>query len=336
MNLEKLENILSQESRFRLKQAKHAIFFDLISGWDQATNFPVALRDKLNNEMPLEIKSEIFKSREDNSAKALIVLDDGLKIETALMRHADGRNTVCVSSQAGCPVGCLFCATGKAGFKRNLTVSEIVEQVLLFARLLKKEKKRVNGLVFMGMGEPFLNYENVMRAIKILNSAEGLNIGARHISISTVGIAGGIRKLAGEDLQLNLALSLHAPDDGLRSKIIPYNNANPIKNLIKDINYYLAAAGRRVMIEYLMIRGFNDSREHALELAALLKKIDPPLYFVNLISHNAVDDDFAPPESKKIFDFKKTLREQKIDVTERCRFGRDIKAACGQLAGKIK
>lgn len=140
MNLEKLENILSQESRFRLKQAKHAIFFDLISGWDQATNFPVALRDKLNNEMPLEIKSEIFKSREDNSAKALIVLDDGLKIETALMRHADGRNTVCVSSQAGCPVGCLFCATGKAGFKRNLTVSEIVEQVLLFARLLKKEK----------------------------------------------------------------------------------------------------------------------------------------------------------------------------------------------------
>lgn len=335
MNLEKLKNILSQEPEFRLKQAMRAVFVDLIGDWDQAFNFPLALRDKLNNEMPLEIKAEIFKSREDNSAKALIVLDDGLKIETALIRHSDGRNTVCVSSQAGCPVGCLFCATGKAGFKRNLSADEIIGQVLLFARLLKKENSRVDGLVFMGMGEPFLNYENVMRAIKILNSSEGLNIGARHISISTVGIAGGIKKLAGEKLQLNLALSLHAPNDGLRSEIIPYNSANPIKNILKEINYYLEAAGRRVMIEYLMIQGFNDSLEHALELAALLKKIDPPLYFVNLIAYNAADN-FASPEPKKIFEFKKTLREQKIDVTERCRFGRDIKAACGQLVGEIK
>lgn len=335
MNLEKLKNILSKEPKFRIEQAMRAVFVDLICDWNQATNFSLALRHKLNNEIPLEIKAEIFKSRKNNSSKALIVLDDGLKIEAVLMRHSDGRNTVCVSSQAGCPVGCLFCATGKAGFKRNLSADEIVGQVLLFARLLKKENKRIDGLVFMGMGEPFLNYENAMRAIKILNSPEGLNIGARHISISTVGIAGGIKKLAGEKLQLNLALSLHAPNDGLRSEIIPYNSANPIKNLIKEINYYLARTGRRLMIEYLMIRDFNDSREHALELAALLKKIDPPLYFVNLIAYNATDN-FASPESKKIFEFKKILRDQKTDVTERCRFGIDIKAACGQLQGEIK
>jgi 23S rRNA (adenine2503-C2)-methyltransferase len=333
MNLEKLENILIEEPKFRLKQAKQAIFIDLIDDWNQATNFPLPLREKLNQACPLNIKAEIFKSRGHDSVKALIALADGLKIETVLMRHADSRNTVCISSQVGCALGCQFCATGKLGFKRDLTADEIVEQVLMWARYLKKEKARVTNLVFMGMGEPFLNYDNVIAAIKILNSAAGLNIGARHISISTVGIVGGIKKLIKENLQLNLALSLHAPNDELRSKIIPYDSANPIKNLIKDINNYLLGTKRRLMIEYLMIDGFNDSAEQALELAALLKKIESPLYFVNLIAYNPTDE-FKSSPARKIFDFKKILREQKIDVTERFRFGQDIKAACGQLAGK--
>jgi len=183
------------------------------------------------------------------------------------------------------------------------------------------------------MGEPFLNYANVMAAIKILNSADGLNIGARHISLSTIGVSEGIRKLAEEKLQLNLALSLHAPSDRLRAKIIPYNGANSIKNLIKDINYYLGQTGRRLMIEYLMIDGFNDSPEQALELAELLKKIEPALFFVNLIAYNPTAE-FKPSNSRAIFAFKKILRDQKIDVTERFRFGQDIQAACGQLAGK--
>lgn len=353
MNLKKLEKILRSEPKFRLKQARQAIFVDLISDWDQATNFPLKLREKLNQACPLAIKCEIFKSRGQSSVKALIRLADGLKIETVLISHDRGRNTVCLSSQVGCPLGCLFCATGKMGFKRNLTQDEIVEQVLFWARRLKNNPpspllpaqagyqggSKINNIVFMGMGEPFLNYENVLGAIKILNDQGGLNIGARHISLSTVGVEGGIKKLAEagansrSPLQFNLALSLHAPDDETRVKIIPYNNANAIKNLIKDVNYYLARTKRRLMIEYLMIDGFNDSKEQALELASLLKKIEPPLFFVNLIAYNPTAE-FRPPPARKIFEFKKILRDQKIDVTERYRFGQDIKAACGQLAGE--
>jgi len=333
MNLEKLENVLRSEPKFRLKQTRRAVYVDLIDDWSKATNFSLALREKLNQECALGIKAEIYRSRDRNSLKASITLSDGLKIETVLLRHDDGRNTVCVSSQVGCALGCLFCATGKMGFKRNLTSDEIVEQVLFWSRLLKPRGEKVTNLVFMGMGEPFLNYANVMAAIKILNSADGLNIGARHISLSTIGVSEGIRKLAEEKLQLNLALSLHAPSDRLRAKIIPYNGANSIKNLIKDINYYLGQTGRRLMIEYLMIDGFNDSPEQALELAELLKKIEPALFFVNLIAYNPTAE-FKPSNSRAIFAFKKILRDQKIDVTERFRFGQDIQAACGQLAWK--
>lgn len=333
MNLKKLENILSQEPKFRLKQAKQAIFVDLIDNWDQATNFSLALREKLAEDCPLEIVAEILKSREADSIKALACLSDGLKIETVLLNHADSRNTVCVSSQVGCALGCLFCATGKMGFKRNLTSSEIVEQVLLWSRYLKPRGERVANLVFMGMGEPFLNYNNVMAAIKILNDKDGLNIGARHISISTIGIIDGIKRLAGEKMQLNLAWSLHAPNNDLRSKIIPTNKKYFLDAVIEELNDYLKRTGRRVMIEYLMIDKFNDSKEQALELASLLKQIEPPLYFVNLIAYNPTAD-FKTSPTKKIKDFKLALNKQGIEVTGRYRFGQDIKAACGQLAGK--
>lgn len=333
MNLERLENILHGEPKFRQKQARQAIFVDLISNWDQATNFPLELREKLNQDCPLEIKAETLISEQGNSVKAAISLVDGLEIETVLLEHGAGRNTVCVSSQVGCALGCLFCATGKMGFKRNLTVTEIVEQVVYFARLLKKEDRRINNLVFMGMGEPFLNYENIMAAIKILNDKNGFNIGARHISISTIGVISGLKKIAKEPRQINLALSLHAPTDELRAKVIPANKKYPLDAVMEELNNYLKQTGRRVMIEYLMIDGFNDSREQALELARLLKRIEPPLFFVNLIAYNPTAD-FRPSPAKKIFDFKKTLRDQKIDVIERYRFGQDIKAACGQLAGE--
>lgn len=333
MNLEKLENILSTEPKFRLKQAKQAIFVDLINNWDQATNFSLSLREKLNENCPLEIKSEILISQDKNSSKALITFEDGLKIETVLLRHADKRNTVCVSSQVGCPLGCLFCATGKMGFKRNLTVAEIVEQVLLWARYLKNKNLRVDNLVFMGMGEPFLNYENVMEAIKIFNDKNGLNIGARHISISTIGIIDGIKKLANQPLQINLAISLHAPNNNWREQLIPANRKYSIEAIIEELNNYLKQTGRRVMIEYLMIDKFNDSKEQAEELGILLQQIDPPLFFVNLIAYNPTED-FKPSPARIIKDFKIALNKQGIEVTERYRFGQDIKAACGQLAGK--
>src|SRR3989338_9024718 len=305
MDLKKLEKILYSEPKFLLKQAKQAIFIDLISDWSEATNFPLVLREKLNQDCPLEIKAETLISGQGNSIKALIRLKDGLKIETVLLEHGVGRNTVCLSSQVGCPLGCLFCATGKMGFKRNLTFMEIVEQAVYFARLLKKEDRqiypvksptavgvggaefdRVNNIVFMGMGEQFLNYENVLSAIKVLNDKNSLNIGARHISISTIGVIGGLKKLAKESMQINLALSLHAPTDDLRVKLIPADKKYPLEAIMEELNNYLEKTGRRVMIEYLMIDKFNDDKEQALELATLLKKIQPPLFFVNLIAYN--------------------------------------------------
>ncbi len=333
MNLENLESILSEEPKFRLKQAKQAIFIDLISDWNQATNFSLPLREKLNQNCPLEIEAETLISRGGNSVKALINLEDGLKIETVLLEHGAGRNTVCLSSQVGCPLGCLFCATGKMGFKRNLTDSEIIEQAVFFARLLKKEGRQINNIVFMGMGEPFLNYGNVMDAIKILNDKDGLNIGARRISISTIGVTNGIKKLANELMQVNLAISLHAPSDDLREQLIPANKKYSLDAIIEELNNYLKQTGRRVMIEYLMIDKFNDSKEQAAELALLLKNIDRPLYFVNLIAYNPTAD-FKPSPAKRIKDFKLALNKQGIEVTERYRFGQDINAACGQLAGK--
>lgn len=331
MNLIKLEEILKSEPSFRLKQALHAIFVDLIDDWDKATNFSMQLRDELNKNCFLYIKAEFFKSKKEDSLKALITLSDGLKIETVLLKHGDGHNTVCLSSQVGCPMGCLFCATGKMGFKRNLTVEEIIEQAVLFARLLKKENNQINNLVFMGMGEPFLNYDNVLEAIKILNNKNYFNIGARHISISTIGIIEGIKKLANQSLQINLAISLHAPNNELRTEIIPSNKKRPIEKIIDVINYYIDKTNRQVMIEYIMIKDFNDSIDCARQLIKLLKQINDSLFFVNLISYNSTTD-YKPSDSIKIKQFKEFLIKSGIKTTLRYRFGQDINAACGQLA----
>ena len=224
MNFEKINKILAEESAFRLKQAQHAIFIDLIDDWQEATVLPLALRQKLNQECPLAIDGEVFIAKDGRTAKVLLTLSDGLKVETVLMRH-DGRNTVCVSSQVGCALGCKFCATGKLGFKRNLSSDEIINQVLFFARYLKNpsprpspfvegggrregvDEQRVNNIVFMGMGEPLLNYKNIIKTIRILNDKNAFNLGVRHFSISTVGIPEGIKKLAEENLAVNLAVS---------------------------------------------------------------------------------------------------------------------------------
>jgi len=332
MNLEKLEKILADEPAFRLKQAREAVFLKLIEDWNEATNLPAALREKLNKECPLRIDFKKFISDDGGTVKFLIALDDEYKIESVLMRHED-RNTVCVSSEVGCPLGCAFCATGQMGFKRNLKSTEIVEQVLCSARFLKKENQRVDGVVFMGMGEPFLNYENVMAAVKILNDEGGLNIGARHISISTAGVVEGIRKLAKESMQVNLAISLHAPNDKLRNEIIPAGKKYNIKKILAAVGEYLEATDRKVMFEYLMIKNFNDKPEHARELAALLGKLPRNLYFVNLILYNPTGD-FLPSKKDAVEKFKENLRRAHVAVTERYRFGRGVKGACGQLAGK--
>jgi len=327
MDLIQLKNFLSKEQPYRLQQAQKALFIDLIEDWREASVLPLLLRKNLSKICPIDIKAQIIFSKDEKTVKAIITLKDGLKIESVLMKHIDGRNTVCVSSQVGCALNCSFCATGKIGFKRNLEVFEIVEQVLFFARYLKKKGEKVTNNVFMGMGEPFLNYENIISAIRILNDKEGFNLGARHISISTAGILEGIKKLAEEKLQVNLAISLHAPDDDLRSKIMPINKTYPIADMLGAVDNYIKKTKRKVMFEYLMLKDLNDSDVHAQRLSKLMKK---PLYFVNLILYNPTGV-FKPSSSVRIKKFKEILKKEGVQVTQRYRFGQNVKAACGQL-----
>jgi 23S rRNA (adenine2503-C2)-methyltransferase len=333
MNITNLETILKTEPKFRLKQAKEAIYKQLITDWSQALNLPENLREKLNKNCPLEIEAEVLESEDKKSVKAAITLSDDLKIETVLLRHG-ARNTVCVSSQVGCPLGCLFCATGQNGYKRNLGVHEIIEQVLFFNRYLKARDEKVDNLVFMGMGEPFLNYDNVLTAIKLLNSAETFNIGARHISISTIGIIPGIQNLAKEKLQLNLAISLHASNDYLRSRIIPANQKYNLKNLMDAVGDYLKKTDRQLMFEYIMFERLNDTKQDAEELADLLKHLPKHLYLVNLIQYNPTKG-FKPSSTLAIKKFQDVLTQRGIKTTIRLRLGREVQGACGQLAGNI-
>jgi len=305
----------------------------LAGSWGEVTNLPKDLRAILERECPLAIESEVITADDGKTAKAVIRLDAGVAIETVLMRHRGGRNTVCVSSQAGCPLGCDFCLTGQRGFTRNLTAGEIVGQIIVFARILKLEDERIRNVVFMGMGEPFLNYDAVMNSIRLMNDPEGLKIGARRISISTIGIVKGIKKLTREPLQINLAVSLHIPDDRLRTRLIPANKEHPIGEVLEAVAGYIESTGRKVMIEYLLLDGINDSPEDAKKLIILLKRSLRHLYYVNLITYNPTGKYRSPPRNR-IEKFQKALEEAGITVTLRHRFGREIKAACGQLAGE--
>ncbi len=335
MNISDLSKILAAEPKYRYAQINQALWQDYISDWSEASSLPKALREKLAQSCSLEIKAELLKAANTKkSEKAIITMADGEAIETVLIRQKDGRNTVCVSSQAGCPLGCAFCATGMNGFGRNLQAEEIVEQVVFWARQLVKEGRgeKVDNIVFMGMGEPFLNYEEFIKAVKFLNNPETLNIGARRMSVSTVGITEGIKRLAGEKLQINLAISLHAPDDGLRMSLIPVAKKYPLREIFKAVDNYITKTSRRVMFEYLMIKGINDRDQDAEELLELMKK---PLYMVNLIPYNPTGK-FKASSRERIEAFKDILERGGVPATIRLSFGSDISAACGQLRGKRK
>jgi 23S rRNA (adenine2503-C2)-methyltransferase len=352
--MDKILEILKLEPAFREKQVKKALFFDLIENWQEATTLSKDLRQKLAKVYLIpEIKMEkLLTSANEQTVKALFILEDDLKIESVLMKHSSekgeiGRNTICVSSQAGCAMNCRFCATGSQGFKRNLTSKEIFGQVMFFARYLKDKKERVTNIVVMGMGEPFLNYDNVLEAIRILNDKDGFGLGARHISISTCGLPEGIEKLAEEPLQVNLAISLHASNNELRERLMPINKAYPIQTVLSAVDDYIKKTKRRVMFEYLLIDGINDSEAQAEELGKLLvhsllagnqknfAREDRGFYFVNLISLNpAGHSEFKPSPSWKIKKFKEVLDILGVEATQRYRFGKEIKAACGQLAGE--
>jgi 23S rRNA (adenine2503-C2)-methyltransferase len=290
-------------------------------GYEEMTNLPAALRERLAAELPLSTLSLRTEAKsDDGTIKALFDTGDGRPLEAVLMRYRDGRRSVCVSSQSGCPLTCTFCATGQMRFGRNLSADEILDQVLHFRRL-----EAVDHVVFMGMGEPTMNVDAVLAACERLPE---LGVSHRRTAISTVGWVPGIDRLAECEMPLALALSLHAPNDGLRSQLMPVNDRYPLSDVLAACERYRARRRRKVFVEYVMLDGVNDLPEHARELAELL---DPRTYKVNLIPYNPTGAyDGSPPE--RIERFRAILAEHRLAATVRLTRGRDIDAACGQLA----
>lgn len=330
--LDKLEDKLINinEKKFRARQIFNWLYINKIYDFDKMNNLSKetikTLKDNFKNDF---IKIEKKQEGKD-TFKYLFKLIDGSLIETVLMKHNYG-NSICISSQVGCNMGCSFCESGKLKKLRNLEVYEMVQQVLLIEDDLDI---RIDSIVIMGIGEPFDNYDNVMDFIKIVNSDHGLKIGARHITVSTCGLIPGIKRFSEENLQVNLALSLHAPNDTLRSKIMKINNAYKINDLLDAVKEYIKKTNRRVTIEYVMLRDINDKDEHALELAKILKGLN---VYVNLIPFNEVENNIYKKSSKeRVLRFLDVLKKHKINVTIRREFGGEVDAACGQLRGRVK
>ena len=333
MDFDRLASTLRdlKEPAFRLAQAKRAFFVDFSGSWDDLTTFPKALRESLASRVPWSSLTPVRtqSSKAGDTVKTLFACTDGKKIEAVLMRHEDGRNTVCVSCQVGCPMACAFCATGTMGLKRNLTAEEIVDQVIHYSRWLKPLDGRVTNIVFMGMGEPMHNYDAVMQAINILHDPDGFNLGGRRFTVSTCGIVPGIRRLAEEPLQVNLAISLHSAIDETRSKIMPVNRPYPIAKLMEAVDAYAEKTNRKVFFEYLLLDGINDTAEEARALADLLKH-NFRLYHVNLIKYHDTNA-FTGTQTPSRIAFMERLKSLGVPVTHRVSFGEDIDAACGQL-----
>ncbi len=331
--LEQIDAAIKGQPSYRKAQIYRALFTNTCSSWREATDLPADLRAQLTQSAPLAIDSRFFESEDERSIKALTRLADGNYTETVLMR-AGSRNTVCVSTQVGCAMGCVFCASGQNGFTRNLTFEEIVGQVLLFARKLKAEDRVVTNVVFMGIGEPLLNYDNLIAAIRFMNRKDTLDLGVRRFSISTSGISRGIKKLAVEDsLAVNLAISLHSAINEKRAKLMPVDQRTRTGLLAANLKEYFAKTKRKIMIEYVLLE-MNTGREDALALRDFINEMGAA-YVVNLIPLNENDgSNHKSPDRRDLYDFKELLTELKINHVQRHSFGTDIAAACGQLAGR--
>jgi len=316
---------------FRAKQLFQAFYVDLVSSIEEVTTLSKEMRQKLSEKMDFNRLKPIdnLLSTDGETAKTLFGLMDGRAIETVLM-HYDERQTLCISSQAGCAMGCVFCATGQMGFARNLTSGEIVEQVLYYARELKKRGENVTNVVIMGMGEPFNNYEAVMAAVDLLNDPLALNLGARRITISTVGLVPQILRFAAEKRQINLAISLHAANDELRSSLLPVDRKYPLYELMQACREYIDLTHRRLTFEWALIQDVNDQEKDAYELVKLLKGM---ICHVNLIQLNPTKKyGGKTPSHERALAFQAILIENGITCTIRLRRGIDIHAGCGQLA----
>lgn len=320
---------------YRAKQLWAWLYQNKVETFEAMTNLPKALRERLAAETVIGTLTLVSDqlSIDGQTVKRLFRLPDGQLIESVLMEYDDGRRTACISTQAGCAMGCVFCATGQMGFARHLTDGEIVQQALHFARLLEGQGDRLSNIVLMGMGEPLHNYENTLKAIHKLHDPDGLNIGARHITLSTVGLVPAMRRFADEGLQVGLAISLHAATDEERNALLPVNRRHPIADVISAARYYVSKIGRRVTFEWALIRGENDTIEQAARLGTLLKGL---LCHVNMIPLNPTGGyDGAPSDLDRVDAFQAELTRHGITSTVRVRRGIDIQAGCGQLKTQV-
>jgi len=342
------------EPAYRARQLLAWVYQKLAVSWDEMTDLPLSFRQKLTEQVTLHTLTPVHQVKaKDGTVKVLFRLNDGKTVETALMKFVEPaasasggpvnktrsyRYTVCLSTQVGCPIGCPFCATGQQGFERNLTPGEIIDQVLYFARWLQDQSKgregdKIDNIVFMGMGEPLANYDALWQAISMLNSPDGFGLSARSITISTAGMAPGIKRLSGEKLQVGLAVSLHAPDNKLRDRLVPLNKKYPLAELMPACRDYLAQTGRRVSFEYALFNGVNDSLSQAQSLADLIQGMN---CHVNLISANKVTGQtLQPSQRSQVLVFQQELKNRGINCTLRQSRGQDIDAGCGQLRSRF-
>ena len=316
------------EKKFKATQVFEWIYQKKAKSFDEMSNISKSIQVELKLDYDFSMIRIKKKQEDDLTKKYLFELGDGNYVEAVLMQHDYGLS-ICVSSQVGCNMGCAFCESGRLKKVRDLKAYEMVEQILLVE---EDVKERIDSVVIMGIGEPLDNYDNVMDFIRIINDAKGIAIGARHITLSTCGIVPKIKQLMKEDLQINLAISLHAPNKQLRSKLMPINKAYNLNELIEVIKEYIKYTNRRVTIEYIMLQGINDNETQAIELAALLKGMN---VYVNLIPYNETNHiEFKRATKDKVMKFYDTLKKKGINVTIRKEFGSNIDAACGQLRSK--
>lgn len=325
--LKELEDyfIKKNDKKFRATQIYEFLYKKRVKSFDEMNNIGKNTISELKNNFSFKKIKLILKQEDVDVKKYLFELLDGGRIETVLMYHNYGIS-ICVSSQVGCNMGCKFCESGRLKKIRNLEAYEIVEQILYIEEDIKE---RISHVVVMGIGEPFDNYDNVMRFVKIINCPKGIDIGSRHITISTCGIIKGIENFMKEEGQVNLAISLHAPNDTLRKKIMPIAKANPLEELINIIKKYIKETNRRVTFEYIMLDNINDSDKCAEELSKLLKGIN---CYVNLIPYNETENiGYKRTKNNQLMKFYDILKKNKINVTIRKEFGSKVDAACGQL-----
>lgn len=329
------------QTRYRADQILYALYYKFPKNISEIKQLPTAFRETLLVKgFTIGSTKELHrvKSKDGDTMKLLLSLNDKVPIESVLMQYQSKkllghpRSTICVSTQVGCAMGCVFCATGQMGFERNMKAEEIVGQVIHFARILYDKGQHVSNIVFMGMGEPLANYSETIRAVKLLTHPRGFGIGQRNITISTIGIISGIDRLADEKLQIGLAISLHAPNDKLRQWLVPTAGPNSVIDLIAAGKRYFMKTGRRVTFEYALIEGVNDSTEIAEELVILLRNNGS---HVNLIPLNPTTGDFERPTRKNVIEFERILYNGGINCTVRVEKGTEISAACGQLRTDI-